>query len=385
MKIGIFGAGYVGYSLGLLLSQQHDVKVFDIDLKKIDLINSCKPILGEEIEKELLNLKGNSLHASLPDRGEFKEQDYFIIALPVNYDAEKHFFDSKIIEKTIDSIRQENQNALIVIKSTIPIGYTKTLQKKYDEDIIFSPEFLREGSSLEDNQKPTRIVVGSKTEKAIKFGKILKDLSKIPTKIIYTESSEAESIKLFSNAYLATRVSFFNELDNFAIENKLSAKEIIDGISLDPRIGANYNNPSFGYGGYCLPKDTKQLLSNFGNIPAPLFRGIVDSNNARKEFISKIISENYTRVGIYKLAMKKDSDNFRESAVIDIINKLSKNNIKLVIFDDSVNFEEFNGIQVTKDFDSFIQMSEIILANRFDRRLQSVKEKVFSRDIYGNN
>ena len=385
MKIGIFGAGYVGYSLALLLSEKHNVKIFDIDENKIDKINSFKPIFNEEAEIRILNSKTNNLKACMPNIDSFKNIDYFILALPTNFDENKQNFDTDIIDKAITSIREVNQNALIVIKSTVPIGYTKTLQKKYDKDIIFSPEFLREGSSLEDNQRPTRIVIGSKTEKAIKFGKILRDLSKIPTKIIHTESSEAESIKLFSNAYLATRVSFFNELDNFAIENKLSAKEIIDGMSLDPRIGSSYNNPSFGYGGYCLPKDTKQLLSHFDNIPSPLFKGVIDSNKFRKEFISEIISKNHTKVGIYKLAMKKDSDNFREAAIIDIINELKKNNIELIIFDDSVNFTELSGIQVTKDFDCFIQKSEIILANRNDSRLEAFKEKVFSRDVYGNN
>ena len=384
MKIGIVGAGYVGYSLALLLSERYTVSILEINEEKINLINSRKPILGEEAEK-ILDSKTNLLKASFPETQDFSNIDYFILALPVNYDEELKSFDPEVIDKTISSIRQVNKDALIVIKSTIPIGFTKSLQKKYDEDIIYSPEFLREGSSLYDNLNPARIVIGSKTKKAAKFGEILKSIAKKDINVIYTNSSEAESIKLFANAYLACRVAFFNELDNFAIENNLSAEEIINAVSLDPRIGANYNNPSFGYGGYCLPKDTKQLNSNFKNIPSKLFSAIIESNNERKRYLSEVIRRKYKKIGVYRLAMKKGSDNFRESAVLDIIQHLKKYNTELIIFDDSYNGSSFNEIEVTNDFDYFTKHSEIILANRRDELLKAVDYKVFTRDIFGQD
>ncbi len=385
MKIGIFGAGYVGYSLALLLSEKNNVKIFDIDAKKIDLINSCRPIFGEEAELKILSSKENNLKASLPKPEFFKNIDCFILALPTNYDENKRCFDTSTIDETISSIRASNHDALVVIKSTIPIGYTKSLQEKYDKNIIFSPEFLREGSSLEDNLYPSRIVVGSKTKKAKEFGEILKCLAKNSPSVMHTNSSEAESIKLFSNAYLACRVAFFNELDNFAIENKLSAEEIIKALSLDPRIGSTYNNPSFGYGGYCLPKDTKQLKSNLKNVPSKLFSAIIESNDERKKFLSEFISRKYKKIGVYKLAMKKDSNNFRQSAVLDIIGHLKNKNVKLVIYEDNFEGPCYDGIEVTNDFTYFSDWSEIILANRADELLSSVVHKVFTRDIFGEN
>lgn len=385
MKIGVFGAGYVGYSLALLLSEKYNVKIFDIDENKINLMNSSKPIFGGKAEIRILNSKKNNLKSCMPNTDSFKNIDFFIIALPTNFDENKKLFDTSIICETISSIREVNKDSLIVIKSTIPIGFTKKMQDKYDEDVIFSPEFLREGSSLEDNLYPSRIVIGSKTKKAAKFGEILKSIAKKDINVIYTNSSEAESIKLFANAYLACRVAFFNELDNFAIENNLSAEEIINAVSLDPRIGSNYNNPSFGYGGYCLPKDTKQLKSNFKNIPSKLFSAIIESNDDRKRYLSEIIRRKYKKIGVYRLAMKKGSDNFRESAVLDIIQHLKKHNTELIIFDDSYNGSSFNEIEVTNNFEYFTKHSEIILANRRDELLKAVDYKVFTRDIFGQD
>ena len=385
MNITIVGAGYVGLSLAILLSQKNDVILLDINKNKINKINNkISPIKDKEIENYLKN-KTLKLKATLDREKALKDADFIVISTPTNYDNEKHFFDTSSVEEIIKCGVSINKKIPIIIKSTVPVGFTEKMKRKYDApNIMFSPEFLREGKALYDNLYPSRIIVGGKGSEAKKFANLLKEGAiKKDVFVKFMNSTEAEAVKLFSNTYLALRVAFFNELDTFSEINKIDAKDIIDGVCLDTRIGNFYNNPSFGYGGYCLPKDTKQLLANFENVPQNLIEAIIKSNHTRKEHITKMImNKNANTVGIYKLTMKKDSDNFRTSAVCDIIDILKKHKINLLIYEPMLKDKEFWGLRVENNFDKFVKGSDIILANRLDEQILRFKEKVYSRDLY---
>ncbi len=385
-KIVIFGSGYVGLSNAVLLSQHNQVVTVDIDEEKVKLINSGKsPIVDKEIQ-DYLDRGGLNLVATTDGLTEVGDADFIVICTPTNYDSSTNYFDTSSVISVIESVSKIKPSATFIIKSTIPVGFTKSLKEK-GFNVIFIPEFLREGKALYDNLFPSRIVVGDNIEKAKEFASLLlAGAVKKDIPVIFTNSTEAEAIKLFSNTYLAMRVSFFNELDSFCIAKDLNSEDIIRGVTLDPRIGEHYRNPSFGYGGYCLPKDTKQLLANYSNVPQTLIRAIVESNNLRKEFISDLIlKKKNSIVGIYRLVMKSGSDNFRDSAVQDIIEHLRSKGQKIVIFEPSLSSSEFNGVPLVNDLAKFKETSDLIVANRFSKELDDVREKVFSRDIFQNN
>ena len=385
-KIVIFGSGYVGLSNAVLLSQQNKVVAVDINEEKVRLINSGKsPIVDKEIQ-DYLDRGDLNLVATTDGLSEVNDADFIVICTPTNYDPSTNYFDTSSVSAVIESVSRVKPNATFIIKSTIPVGFTKSLKEK-GYNAIFIPEFLREGKALYDNLYPSRIVVGDDSGRAKEFtsllvsGAIKKDIP-----VLFTESTEAEAIKLFSNTYLAMRVSYFNELDSFCIAKNLNTEEIIRGVTLDPRIGEHYRNPSFGYGGYCLPKDTKQLLANYSDVPQTLIKAIVESNNLRKEFISEIILKRKApTVGIYRLVMKSGSDNFRDSAVQDIIEHLSSKGQKMVIYEPSLSVPNFNDVPIVNDLTKFKEISNLIVANRFNKDLLDVQEKVFSRDIFRNN
>ena len=389
MIFSVVGAGYVGLSLSILISKKYKVNLIDIDQRKIDCINNkISPIKDADIEKNLKSKK-IKLNATLDYKKSYSESDYVIIATPTNYDESGGSFDTSTVEKVIKNIKKFNSKTQIVIKSTIPIGFTEKIKKKNKiENIFYSPEFLREGKALYDNMHPSRIVVGEDSNEAKKFANILLECSKnnkLKKIIHYMESSEAEAVKLFSNTYLAMRISFFNEMDTFAEINRLSTEKIINGVCSDPRIGDYYNNPSFGYGGYCLPKDTKQLYSNFNNVPNSLMKAIIDSNQVRKDFIIKSVMEKKPKtLGIYRLAMKKDSDNFRQSAMFTIINEIKKYKIKIKIYEPEL-IETIDGTEHIKNIKEFIRSSDLILANRYSKDLDSVLHKIYTRDIFNEN
>lgn len=387
MKIAVAGMGYVGLANAVLLAQHNKVMAYDIDQEKVNLINKNQsPIKDPEIE-EYLKTKKLNLEATTDPMLAFKNADYLIISTPTNYDEKTNYFDTTSIEEVIKKFILINSYATIIIKSTIPVGYVKEIEKKYNNEIFFSPEFLREGKALLDNLYPSRIIIGSKSESAKKYAELVQNgaiKKNIP--VIFTSPTEAEAIKLFSNTYLAMRVSFFNELDSYAEINSLNSKEIINGVCLDPRIGDYYNNPSFGYGGYCLPKDTKQLLANFKNVPQNLIKAIVDSNETRKKHISNMIIKQKPKVvGVYRLIMKTDSDNFRESAVQGIIENIKAQNIKVIIYEPTYLDKEFNGFEVINNLKVFLETSDIIIANRLSKDLIKCKEKVYTRDIFKEN
>ena len=388
MKIAVAGTGYVGLSLATLLSQKYEVVALDIVPEKIDLINKrISPIKDEYIEK-FFKEKKLHLKATLNYQEAFKDAEYIIISTPTNYDEEKKFFDTSSVEDIIRKARSLNTNTTIVVKSTVPVGFIENVKRKYKIDnIFFSPEFLREGKALYDNLYPSRIIIGGRSEESKIFASLLQDCARkksIPT--LYMNSTEAEAVKLFANTYLALRVAFFNELDTFALEKNLNTKDIIDGVSLDPRIGNYYNNPSFGYGGYCLPKDSRELFSSYGEIPENIIEAVVMANDTRKRYIVNFIEkENPKIVGIYRLIMKSKSDNFRESSIRDIIEYLKEDNIKVVIYEPYITSASFLGCKVIKDFKEFTEISNIILANRIDKQIEKIKNKVFSRDIYYEN
>jgi UDPglucose 6-dehydrogenase len=390
MKITVVGTGYVGLSLAVLLSQKHEVCALDIDPVKIDKINNrISPFKDNEIEK-FLKERDLSLIATNNAADSYLKSQYVIIATPTNYDSETGSFDTSSVEKTILEIIQYNKDAVIIIKSTVPFGFTDNARKQFNTSkIIYSPEFLRESKALYDNLYPSRIIVGDFSKEADAFAKILLDCSNKKSKdvnIFLMKSNEAEAVKLFSNTYLAMRISFFNELDSFSEVNELSSLDVIKGISSDPRIGNYYNNPSFGYGGYCLPKDTQQLLANYKSIPNNIIKAVVDSNITRKEFIvNSILEKSPKTVGVYRLVMKNDSDNFRESAVLDIIKKLQEKEIKILLYEPYFEGSEIDGIPVIRDLNSFIINSELIIANRLSVDLEAVKDKVYSRDLFGEN
>jgi len=384
LKITVVGIGYVGLANAILLAQNHSVTLVDIISDKVDLINERKsPIQDPYIAQYLKSVKLD-LHATMDQDIAYKNAELVIVATPTDYDPATNFFNTKSIEDVIDKVLKINNKALILIKSTVPVGYTESLRKKFHTPhIIFSPEFLREGQALYDCLYPSRIIIsnkkgdGKRLAELFSQGAIKKDIP-----ILYTDSTEAEAIKLFSNTYLAMRVTFFNELDTFAVKHELSTKQIIDGISLDPRIGDHYNNPSFGYGGYCLPKDTKQLLANYKDIPNNIMQAIVDSNETRKEFlVEEIINTKAKVVGIYRLIMKSNSDNYRESAILGIIERLKEKNIEILIYEPQINQDRLEGLVIVKELKEFMSKSEIIIANRYHPELEKVKDKVYSRDI----
>ena len=386
MKIAVAGTGYVGLSLATLLSQNNEVVALDIIPEKVEKINNrISPIKDEYIEKYFKEKKLN-LKATLNYGEAFKGAEFVIISTPTNYDEEKNYFDTSSVEDIIKKvISTNNKNITMVVKSTIPVGFIEGVKAKYNIDnIFFSPEFLREGKALYDNLYPSRIIVGEKSKRAETFAKLLiESAEKKDVETLFMNSTEAEAVKLFANTYLALRVAYFNELDTYAEIKGLNAKDIIDGVCLDPRIGNHYNNPSFGYGGYCLPKDTKQLLANYKDVPQNLIQAIVTANSTRKEFITEeVLSKKPEVVGIYRLTMKSGSDNFRASAIQDIIKNLRANNIKVIIYEPTLNKEEFDGFKVVNDINEFKNTSSIILANRQEELLNDVKEKVYTRDLY---
>ncbi len=390
MKIAVAGTGYVGLSLSVLLSQKNTVTAVDINKEKVDLINNgISPIKDKEIEQYLKTGKLD-LTATLDGEKAYQDAELVIVSTPTNYDEEKNFFDTSSVENVIESVIKVNKNATVIIKSTIPVGYTESLRKKYNFDnILFSPEFLREGRALYDNLYPSRIIVGvSEDEKlravAEKFANLLKEgaLSE-NIEVRFMNPTEAEAVKLFANTYLALRVSFFNELDTYAVSKGLDTKSIIDGVCLDPRIGGHYNNPSFGYGGYCLPKDTKQLLANYKDVPQDIISAIVASNNTRKDFIAgQILLSNPKTVGIYRLTMKSGSDNFRQSSIQDVMLRIKQNGVNIVIYEPALSESEFSGNRVINDLDEFKSVSDIIVANRAEDTLNDVKDKVYTRDLF---
>ena len=390
MKICIVGAGYVGLSLAVLLSQKYKTTALETSEDRVRLINSnVSPIKEPELENYLLN-KNLKLNATLDKKEAYANADYVIIATPTNYNVKTGSFDTSSVESVISDCISENPDTFIIIKSTIPLGFTDRMKIKFKKkEIIFSPEFLRETKALYDNLYPSRIVVGSDTEQAVRFGKMLIECSlrsQSEVKLLSMNSKEAEAVKLFSNTFLAMRISFFNELDSFAEIRELSTKKIIDGISVDPRIGNYYNNPSFGYGGYCLPKDTKQLLDNFSNIPNNIIKSVVEANKTRKDFIvNSVLNKLPKTVGVYRLIMKEGSDNFRESAVLYIIEKLKIKNVKIYVYEPFIDTDFFDDIEVISDIKSFIDKSDLIIANRLSSELKSVENKVYSRDIYREN
>ncbi len=388
MKIAVAGTGYVGLSLSILLSQHNEVVALDIIKEKVDMINNhISPIKDNEIEKFLKEKKLN-LRATLDYEDAFKGASYVIISTPTNYDDVTNRFDTSSVEDIIEKVLKVNKDATIIIKSTIPVGYTESVRKKYGVDnIIFSPEFLREGKALYDNLYPSRIIVGEKSERALKFAKLLEEGAiKENIDIKFMGNTEAEAVKLFSNTYLALRVAYFNELDTYAESKGLNTKEIIEGVCLDPRIGTHYNNPSFGYGGYCLPKDTKQLLANYKGVPQNMIEAIVKSNDTRKDYIADIVSKKEPKiVGIYRLTMKADSDNFRSSAIQGVIDRLKDKNITVVIYEPTLSADEFSGCKVIHDFDEFSQVTDVILANRLEHEIENVKSKVYTRDLYSRD